>query len=100
MEEQVSKRDWLIVLAVGITLLIGCSLLLWTNWNSTTVWGAIGRGGGGILEFVGGIITFDGVAQGRTLYLSGTINGVEQTHPFWHKNTEEEENKLWEDDEE
>jgi molybdopterin synthase catalytic subunit len=50
---------------------------------------------GGFCEFVGGVITFKGAAQGRTLYLSGTINGVEQSHPFWHKDTEEDENRSW-----
>ena len=98
--EEPTKRDYLIVLIIGLTLLVGCGLMLWINWNSATVLGAVGRVFGGLLEFVGGVITFIGFAKGRTLYLSGKINGVEQIHPFWHKNTEEGERKLWEDDDE
>lgn len=91
--EELTKRDYIILLIIGLTLLIGSSLMLWVNWHSTTILGGIGRVFGGLLEFVGGVITFDGIAQGRSLYLSGTINGVEQTHPFWHKDTEEEKNQ-------
>ena len=100
MNEEPTKRDYAIVLIVGLTLLIGCGLMLWINWNSTTVLGGLGRALGGLFEFFGMIITFIGFAKGRTLYLSGKINGVKRTHPFWHKNTEEEENKLREDDDE
>jgi hypothetical protein len=90
MNDEPTKRDYLVVLIVGLTLLIGCGLMLWINWNSTTILGGIGRVFGGLLEFVGGVITFNGIAQGRSLYLSGTINGVKQNHPFWHKDTDDE----------
>jgi hypothetical protein len=97
--EEPTKRDYMILLAIGLLILAGSALMFFFNWNSNTTLGGWGRVGGGLLLFVGGIVTFDGIAQGRSLYLSGTINGVEQTHPFWHKDTEEEIRK-WEDNDE
>jgi hypothetical protein len=79
------------VLIIGLIILSGTVTLFYFNWNSANTLGAIGRVFGGLLMLPGGVLTFDGIAKGRTLYLSGKINGKEQSHPFWH-------GARWDDD--
>ena len=86
MDNEPSKKDYAIVFIIGLSLLIGCGLMLWINWDSTTILGGIGRGFAGLLEFVGGIITFIGFAKGRSLYILSKKNG-EDKFAFWHKDS-------------
>ena len=93
-DESLTKQEYAIGTIIGLLILTASALLFYFNWDSTNTLGGIGRVGGGLLMFIGSIITFIGVAKGRTLYLSGTINGVEQTRPFWHKDTEKGKDKC------
>ena len=70
-------------LLLGIGLLLISALLLALNINSPTTLGAIGRVVGGLMIFPGIVITFDGIAKGRTLYIFSKKNGTEHI-AFWH----------------
>ena len=71
------------VLLLGIGLFLISALLFALNINSPTIQGSIGRVVGGLMIFPGVVFTFDGIAKGRTLYISSKKNGVKHI-AFWH----------------
>jgi len=81
-----------IVLIIGLLVLATSGLLFGLNFNSPSALGAIGRVFGGLLLLPGGVLTFDGVAKGRTLYIFSKKNGEEKL-VFWHCDDKEENNE-------
>ena len=78
------KEAYITILLIGLGLFTISGLLLGFNFNSPTTLGAIGRVFGGLLLFPSGVLTFDGIAKGRTLYILSKKNG-EGHIAFWHK---------------
>ena len=77
-----------LVLIIGLLILTTSGLLFGFNFNSLSTLGAIGRVFGGLLILPGGVLTFDGIAKGRTLYIFSKKNGKEKL-AFWHDDDRE-----------
>jgi len=71
------------VLCCGIALLILSAFLLIFNVGQPSNAAALLRVLGGLLILPGAILTFDGIAKGRTLYVFSKKNGTKHT-AFWH----------------